>query len=35
MGWPEKLQLVQIQNYTLLAIINFDMLDVWQTVPDS
>ena len=29
--WSEKFQLDQIQN----AIINFNMPDIWQTVPDS
>ena len=32
---PEKCQLGQIQNGPLSAIFTFNMLDTWQTVPDS
>ena len=37
-GWIyalKKSQHDQIQNSRLSAIINFNMLDIWQTVPDS
>ena len=32
---PEKFQVDQIQNGRLSAIINFNMPDIWQTVPDN
>ena len=32
---PEKLQSDQTQNDQLLAIINFNMRDIWQNMPDN
>ena len=32
---PEKSQLNQIQNSRLEAIIDFDMGNIWKTVPNS
>ena len=32
---PEELELDQIPNYFLSAIIDFNMPDIWQTVPGS
>ena len=33
--WLAKIQLDHIQNGQLSAIINFNMPDMWQTMPDS
>ena len=32
---PEKFPIHQIQNGRLIAIINFNMPNIWQTVPNS
>ena len=32
---PEKIQLDQIKNGRISAIIDFDMHNIWKTVPDS
>ena len=32
---PKKIQLDQIKNCQLAAIIDFNMCNIWKTVPDS